>query len=121
VLPLSFGRTTQARLASNVAWQRPANMASANAPERRALGRWTAVLVTVGVLIALGHVWLRLKVAETGYQLEATRQAVDRLRQESNELTAQAAMLDTPARLEVVAQARLGLTRPQKRQEAMLP
>jgi alkylhydroperoxidase/carboxymuconolactone decarboxylase family protein YurZ len=121
MLPLSIGRTASNRLTRHPGWKRPANMASANPLERRAFSSWTAALVGMGVLIALGHVWLRLKVSETGYQIEATRQAIERLRQEAGELTAQAAVLDGKAHLEMLSQARLGLVRPQKGQEAILP
>ncbi|MBI3784210.1 MAG: cell division protein FtsL [Deltaproteobacteria bacterium] len=96
-------------------------MASADLSERRAFFSWATTLVILAVLIALGHVWLRLRVSEMGYELEATHQAIDRLRQEANELTAQAAALSSPARLELLANSRLALGRPQKGQEAVLP
>ena len=96
-------------------------MASANARERWALSVWTWLIIAVSVFVALGYVWLHLKVAESGYRLEATRQAVERLHQEANDLTVEAASLDSPARLEAVAQARLGMRRVQKGQEAILP
>ena len=125
MLPLSLGRAvlagSQRTLPAAPSWQRPGNMASANARERRALSAWTWVIVAVGVFVALGYVWLHLKVAESGYRLEATRQAVERLHQEANDLTVEAASFDSPARLEAVAQARLGMRRVQKGQEAILP
>jgi len=67
------------------------------------------------------HVWLRLKVVDLGYRLGTTRQVVERLRQEGSELTLQAAALTAPNRLDETARARLGMIRPEKGQEAVLP
>lgn len=100
---------------------RPSAMASADARERRILGRWMATLALIGVMIGLGYVWLRLQVDAAGYRLEATRQAVQRLRQETNELLAEAATLDNSTRLEQLASMRLGLQRPGKDQQMVLP
>lgn len=122
MLPLSIGQTHTARSAGPSAVAgRVSGMASANPAERHALGLWLATLVSIGVLFALGHVWLRLKVSDVGYRLDATRQAVERLRQEANELVADSASLDNSTRLEELARTRLGLQRPTKGQEAVLP
>jgi len=104
-----------------VAWFRPANIASATSAELRALIVWLACFVLVGVGIGLGHVWLRLKVTDIGYRLSATRQVVERLEQEGNELTMEVARLDAPGRLEEAARMRLGMVQPEKNQEAVLP
>ncbi|HVM98355.1 MAG TPA: cell division protein FtsL [Candidatus Acidoferrales bacterium] len=121
MLPLSLGRIPPGRLTQPDARKRRSKMASADLLERRAFSSWATTLVVLAVVIALAHVWLRLQVSETGYELEATHQAIDRLRQEANDLTAQVAALNSPARLESLAQSRLGLSRPQKGQEAVLP
>jgi cell division protein FtsL len=69
----------------------------------------------------LGHVWLRLKVVDLGYQRLTTRQLIERLTQEEHELTIEVASLDAPERLEKVAEARLGMVRPERGQEVALP
>ena len=126
MLPLSLGRTSsvhteRSAFHASVAWLRPANISAASRAELRALLQWLAILVAVAVAIALVYVWLRLKVVDVGYHLSVTRQLVDKLEQEGHELTLEVAALDAPARLEEVARARLGMLRPQKGQEGVLP
>ena len=126
MVPLSLGRTSSLRtegreLRASFGWLRPANLASARRAELRALITWLAIYVGLGVGIALGHVWLRLKVVDLGYRLSATRQLIDKLEQEGHELTVDVASLDAPGRLEQVARERLGMTRPEKGREAVLP
>ena len=126
MLPLSPGRPSlltaeRAATHDSLAWLRPTNIAAASSAELRALIVWLAFFVSLGVLIALGHVWLRLKVVDLGYQLSTTRQVVEKLQQEAHELTVENATLDAPDRLEGVARARLGMTRPDKSAEAVLP
>ncbi|MFQ5666468.1 MAG: cell division protein FtsL [Candidatus Binatia bacterium] len=82
---------------------------------------WLALFVTLAVAIALAHVWLRLKVVDLGYRISTTRQVIRKLQQESQELTLEAARLNAPGRLERVARDRLGMTRPQRDQEVVLP
>jgi len=104
-----------------LAWRSPTNIAAKTSAELRALVGWLAVFVAVGVLIALVHVWLRLKVVDLGYRLGTTRQVVERLKQEGDELTLEAAALTNPIRLDEAARAHLGMMRPEKGQEAVLP
>jgi cell division protein FtsL len=126
MLPLSLGRLAtlppsgkEAR--ESAAWLRPTNIASVRSAELRALITWLGVFVALGVVIALGYVWLRLRVVDVGYRLVTTRQLLEKLQQEQHELTVEAARLDAPRRLEEVARGRLGMTRPEKGQEAVLP
>jgi cell division protein FtsL len=58
---------------------------------------------------------------DLGYRLVTTRQLIEKLQQEQHELTVEAASLDAPRRLEDVARGRLGMTRPEKGQETVLP
>jgi cell division protein FtsL len=126
MLPLSMGRAplvgseggTRQRM---VAWRPPTNVATAISAELRALAAWLGAFVAVGVLIALAHVWLRLKVVDLGYRLGTTRQVVERLRQEGEELTLEVASLTAPARLDSLARTKLGMMRAEKGQEAVLP
>ncbi len=126
MLPLSLERPLPVRSGysqshRSLRWLRPANIAAASSAQLRALIAWLAVFVTVGVAVGVGHVWLRLKVVDLGYRLSATRQVIEKLEQEGHELTLEAATLDAPSRLEEVARARLGMIRPEKGQEAVLP
>ncbi len=126
MLPLSLGRLTAPPATRHesrqvAAWLHPANIAAGRGSEVRALMAWLALFVGLAVVIALGHVWLRLKVVDFGYRLLTTRQLIEKLQQEEHELAIEAATLDAPGRLEEVARARLGMTRPEKGQEAILP
>lgn len=126
MLPLSLGRTSAGNAAHTplertLGWLRPANIAAAQSAEIRALIVWLALFVISGVMIALGYVYLRLKVVDVAYRLSTTRQLVERLEQEGHELTVRVATLSTPARLEEVARVRLGMVRPEKGVQGVLP
>lgn len=126
MLPLSMGRTPalgseRGELQSHREWRNPANVAWATSADLRALVAWMAVCVAIGVVIALVHVWLRIKVVDLGYRLGTTRQVIERLSQEGGELTLEAAALSATSRLDEVARTRLGMLRPEKGQEAILP
>ena len=126
MLPLSLGqnspRSSKAQeLHRSLAWLRPVNITAATNAELGALITWLAIFVAVGVTIALAHVWLRLKVTDLGYALSTTHQVIQKLESERQELTAEVARLDAPDRLEEAARVRLGMTRAQRGQEAVLP
>ena len=126
MLPLSMGRapllgSERGELQGSLAWRNPTNVTAATNAELRALVTWLAVFVAVGVLIALAHVWLRIKVVDLGYRLGTTRQVVERLKQEGDDLTLEVAALTAPGRLDDVARTHLGMMRPEKGQEAVLP
>lgn len=126
MVPLSLGRSSPQRsegreLHRSLAWLRPANIAAATNAELRALFTWLVIFVTLGVAIALTHVWLRLKVTDLGYVLPATQQVIQKLESEGQELTAEVARLEAPDRIEAAARVRLGMTRAQRSQEAVLP
>ena len=80
---------------------RPSNVPLAVSAETRRLMVWGALLGGLGVVFLLGHVWVRNKVVEAGYQLSVTRQLVERLGQERRELAVRAAAAD--GRLEEMA------------------
>jgi len=126
MLPLSLGRIPALgaeRPAANesAAWFQPANVDAHRSSETRALTAWLSLFVGLAVCIALGHVWLRLRVVDLGYQLLTTRQLIEKLAQEDHELTVAIATLDAPGRVEAIARGRLGMTRPGKGQEVALP
>jgi cell division protein FtsB len=100
---------------------RPRNVARKRSAEARALNRWLVGLTVGCVLIGLAYVWVRLQVAVVGYRLSATRDAIEALEQEGQELNAEAAALIAPERLEAAARTRLGMVRSQVGQEAVLP
>ena len=100
---------------------RPTNVPFAVGAGLRALLVWGALLGALGVLLMLGHVWVRLKVVEAGYKLSATRQLVERLEVAGRELTVRAAAADTTERLERLATTRLGMRPPRREEEDLLP
>jgi len=124
MMPLSLGRmpssTRHGNLSGSLASGRPRNMTTAKQAELFALVTWLAVFVVLAVGIALGYVWLRLKVVDLGYRLSATRQVVQKLENEQRDLAGRLAALDAPKRIEEAAR-RYGMVRPEKGQEAVLP
>lgn len=100
---------------------RPVNVRARNAGQARALLVWGAMAGAAGIVIALGHVWLRLQVVEAGYRLSSTGQVIARLERERQELLLTAARLEAPARIEQLARERLGMVSPARDQEFVLP
>jgi len=126
MLPLSLGRTSTLSAERRetqvpLAWLHPANIAAATSAELRALVTWLAVFVALGVVVALGHVWLRLKVVDLGYRLSATKEVIKKLEQEERALTVDVETLHASGRLEELARTKLGMLRPEKGQEVVLP
>ncbi|MGD0949432.1 MAG: septum formation initiator family protein [Candidatus Binatia bacterium] len=126
MLPLSLGRlstpsTNRKESHDSIAWLRPANIASIRGAELRALIAGLGLFVGLGVVIALGYVWLRLEVVDLGYRVVTTRDLIEKLQQEQHALAVEAARLDSPGRLDEVARVRLGMIRPEKGQEVVLP
>lgn len=94
------------------------------APARvRQRGRFflPAVLGVALVAMALLHVWLRLQVVHLGYVLSTISKLQSQLEQENRELKVELATLTSPARLEAMARARLGMAEPQRSQVVVLP
>lgn len=121
-------------MAHNVAWGsdrwelkrslaslRPANIALNASREKRAFALWLAGLVLLSVFIGFGHVWLRIRVLELGYDRSATRSIIQKLEMEGQRLKAEVETLESPGRLEKVAVARLDMVRPGPAQQAVLP
>jgi len=101
--------------------RRPANVRASVSAEVRRLIAWGVVLGAVGVCLLLGYVWVRLMVVEAGYRLSVTRQLVEVLEREGRELAVRAAAADSAARLEELATKRLGMRRPERGEEELLP
>lgn len=126
MLPLSLSRSMSSSVAARpwhvaLASVRLANISGAHRAEVRGVVAWVAVWVACGIGIAFAHVCLRLHVTTLGYQLSAARQVIEKLEQESHELTLEVARLEAPGRLEEVARVRLRMAPPAKGQEAILP
>ncbi len=100
---------------------RPQNILRKTSTETRAFAIWLAVWVVLGVLIGVGHVWLRTRVLELGYKRSATRSIIQKLEMEGQGLTARVETLESPARLEKVARARFNMIRVTPGQQAVLP
>ena len=107
-------------LARKQGWQ-PPNLPAAARAERRALVVWGALLGGLGVILLLGHVWVRLQVVEAAYRLSAMRQLVERLETEGRELRVRAAAADAHQKLALLARDRLGMRPPVYGEEVSLP
>lgn len=108
-------------LGRSLTWLRPANIALKASAEVRAFVVWLALLGSVTVLIALGHVWLGLRVVELGYDRSAARSIIQKLELEGQGLTAAVETLESPARLEKVACGRFDMIRVLPGQQSVLP
>jgi len=113
-------RSSRTDFQAAFAWLTPANVATRNEMERRALMSWLAAFILALVGVALLHVWLRLKVSDLGYHLSATRQVIEKLEAEGHELDVEVARLEAPEYLDAVARQRLGMVRHDRTQEAVL-
>jgi hypothetical protein len=114
-LPLPRGNEV---VRSGGAW-RPMNVSLAASRDARALMVWCGLLGILGVLLLLGHVWVRNKVVDAGYRLSETRQLAERLEEEGRELAVRAAAADV--RIETEAALRFGMRRPLRGEEEPLP
>jgi cell division protein FtsL len=108
-------------VAGDAVARRPANVRASVSAEVRRLIAWGVVLLTVGVCLLLGYVWVRLMVVEAGYRLSVTRQLVEVLEREGRELAVRAAAADSAAHVEELATRRLGMRRPERGEEELLP
>jgi hypothetical protein len=100
---------------------RPANVRASVSAEVRRLIAWCLVLGACVVCVLLGYVWVRLMVVEAGYRLSVTRQLVEALEREERELAVRAAAADSATQLEILASRRLGMRRPVRGEEEILP
>jgi len=101
------------------AWKKEGGVPSSVAGRVRS---WKlGLLIAGGVGAVFMHVWIRLTVLRVGYALSDARQVVRKLENEHGTLETQWAALTSPARLEALAGARLGLRRPLPQQVVTLP
>ena len=79
------------------------------------------MLALVGLILALGQVWIRLQVVAVGYQLSNTRQLIHSLERERQALRMQWSALTTPIQLVVQAERRLGMSAPEPERVVRVP
>ena len=85
----------------------------------RSFFRSASVYLAVFFLFALGYVWSRVQVTETGYHLRLLEKERERLRGENRALMVEAATLRSPQRLEKIARE-LGLQQPTEKQVVLI-
>ena len=123
MVPLSLARHAPLShpVAGDAGMRRRANVRASVSAEVRSLIVWSIALGAAGVCLLLGYVWVRLMVVEAGYRLSVTRQLVEVSEREGRELAVQVAAADSAAHLEELATKRLGMRRPERSEEEMLP
>lgn len=88
---------------------------------RSASWTWYAVVALVGLVLALGQVWIRLQVVAVGYELSNTRQLIHSLKGERQTLRMQWSALTAPAQLTAQAARRLGMNAPEPERVVRVP
>jgi hypothetical protein len=85
-------------------------------------GQWRkyAILVPIGLFLALGRVWTRLQVTQAGYALANAQQLLRTLEGERQALEAKWSAQTAPSRLTQRA-AQVGLEAPHPEQVVLLP
>lgn len=63
-------------------------------------------------VMAIGTVWLRLKIVRTTYEISQTDKMIRNLRQDLEQEELHVTGLRSPRRLEAIARSRYGLTQP---------
>lgn len=107
----------------NVYWPktriRKNGMAAHQQSRMRGTLKGVAVYLVIFLVFALGYVWARIQVVETGYRLRRLEEVREKLREENQSLTVEAATLRSPQRLESLAR-NMGLKRPTESQVKFL-
>ncbi len=119
--PVAARQTVLAFPASTPHARQPQNVRASRSREVRRLIAWGVLLGACAVCLLLGYVRVRLMVVEAGYRLSVTRQLVVALEREGRELELKAAAADSTAHLEALAEQRLGMRRPGRGEEELLP
>ena len=81
----------------------------------RSFFKRAAVYLAIFFVFALGYVWMRVQVIETGYRLRQLEVTRDKLKSENKSLSVEAATLRSPQRVEALA-ASMDLKRPTESQ-----
>jgi cell division protein FtsL len=78
-------------------------------PRRRHRGRYVVAMLVIGAVGVFGIVSLSALAAEAAFAARALEQEIDELAFRYDELTAEVASLESPARVRAVAQEQLGM------------
>lgn len=81
-------------------------------PTEAQVGRRTATLLIVDIILGMALVWFNLMVQDLGYRVENTSKLIEKLDLEHAELVAEITRETSPERLRRRAQADLGLRLP---------
>jgi len=74
------------------------------------------VVMVLLTLVALFHVWSRVKVIDMNFQITEADRTIRDAKQEANRLRLEIASLKTPARIEEIAKGQLGMVLPSEQQ-----
>lgn len=94
---------------------RKRGMAATQNLKMRGVLKRTAAYLLLLFLFAVGYVWTRVQVVETGYRLRSLVDQQGKLKEQNRSLTVEAATLRSPQRLEQIA-GQAGLRRPTEQQ-----
>jgi cell division protein FtsL len=84
--------------------------------QRWALYPYLMVVMVLLTLVALFHVWSRVKVIDLNLQISAADSSIREAKQEAGRLRLEVASLKTPARIEEIAKGQLGMALPAEQQ-----
>lgn len=73
-------------------------------------------MLPVLIVMAVGTVWVRLKIVRTTYEINETEKMLSQGRHEQEKLELQVAQLRSPRRLELLAKSRFHLNPPKSDQ-----
>lgn len=86
-------------------------LVKADDPERRREMRSFSVMMAVFFCFVMTYVWQHFSSIDTGYRIEATKQQVERLREDNRQLHLTEAQLVDPERIDKIA-TELGMSMP---------
>lgn len=94
---------------------RKRGMAASQSLKMRGFLKGAAAYLFIFFVFAVGYVWTRVQVVETGYRLRSLVDQQEKLKEQNRSLMVEAATLRSPQRLEHIA-AQYGLKRPSEQQ-----
>jgi cell division protein FtsL len=77
---------------------------------------YVLIVTALLTMVALFHVWSRVKVVDLNLQLSAATHSLKEMQQEKNRLRLEVASLKNPARIETLAKGELGMALPTDQQ-----
>jgi len=85
------------------------------------VSRWFPIWVVFPIVVmAIGTVWLRLSIIGTTYSISQADRQLANLHQENEQIELKITGLRSPRRLEVLARAKFGLSKPRTDQVVYL-